>query len=108
MHKILILLLLSSLMGHAQIQPADEINKIVLRNEVEAHLSFLAADEMRGRDTGSPELQIAANYIRTQFKINNVKPAPGTTDYFQFVDLIKSSPPIAGEAELDKKQFKLK
>ena len=36
--------------------------------EVEAHLSFLASDEMRGRNTGSPEIDIAANYIATQFK----------------------------------------
>jgi hypothetical protein len=108
MYRNLIAFLFSAIAVHAQIQPADEINKTILQNEAEAHLTFLASDEMRGRDTGSPELQIAANYIRTQFKINNVKPAPGTTDYFQFVDLVRSSPPVQGEAMIDKMEFKLK
>ena len=92
----------------AQVQPIEEINKLIVRNEAEAHLMFLAADEMRGRDTGSPELQIAANYIRTQFRINNIKPAPGTTDYFQFVDLVKADAPVGADASIGDLNFKLK
>jgi hypothetical protein len=105
---VFVFLSVISISTQGQVSPTEEINKLIQRNEAEAHLSFLAADEMRGRDTGSPELQIAANYIRTQFKINNIKPAPGTSDYFQFVDLLKSTPPNAGELMLDRTSFKLK
>jgi hypothetical protein len=65
----------------------EQIDNIIIQNEAAAHLSFLAADEMKGRNAGSNELDIAANYIRTQFRINGIKPLPGTNDYFQFVDL---------------------
>lgn len=86
----------------------EEINRIVVKNEASAHLSFLAADEMRGRDAGSNELDIAANYIRTQFRINNIKALPGTNDYFQMVDLVKSLPPDNATAAINKNQFTLK
>jgi hypothetical protein len=87
---------------------ADEINRVVLQQEAAAHLSFLASDEMRGRNAGTNELDIAANYIRTQFRINNVKPAPGTNDYFQPVDLVKYFPPRNGVATVGKDQFTLR
>ncbi len=85
----------------------DQIDKIVVKHDASAHLSFLAADEMRGRDAGSNELDIAANYIRTQFRINNIPPLPGTDDYFQYVDLSKYLPPTGGSATIGKEQFTL-
>jgi hypothetical protein len=92
----------------AQQNIPEEINKVVLQSEASAHLSFLAADEMRGRNAGTNELDIAANYIRTQFRINNVKEAPGTMEYFQFVDLAKYPPPSKGTAAIGDEQFTLK
>jgi len=47
-----------------------------------AHVSFLASDAMRGRDTGSPEHQKAAEYIAGEFKKAGLKPG-GTNGYFQ-------------------------
>jgi hypothetical protein len=85
-----------------------EIDKSIVQREAAAHLSFLASDEMRGRDAGSNELDIAANYIRTQFRMNNIKPLPGTDDYFQPVDLVKLRPPLSGNATIGKDQFVLK
>ena len=37
------------------------------RVNAEKDVRFLAKDEMRGRDTGSPEIKIAADYIRAEF-----------------------------------------
>jgi hypothetical protein len=91
----------------AQDIPA-EISKAILESEASAHLSFLAADEMRGRNAGSNELDIAANYIRTQFRINGIKPLAGTVDYFQPVDLVKLLPPSSANASIGKEQFMLK
>jgi len=39
------------------------------------HVSFLASDAMRGRQTGSPEHLKAANYVAAQFKALGLKPA---------------------------------
>ncbi len=76
--------------SHAQKNPAKEISKIVTRPSVEASLTFLAADEMRGRDTGSPELDIAASYIASQFQEMGVNSL--AQGYFQAVDLQRIQP----------------
>ncbi len=41
---------------------------------IEETITFLASDEMQGRDTGSPEIELAAQYIETRFKNAGVKP----------------------------------
>lgn len=47
-----------------------------------AHVSFLAADDMRGRETGSPEHRKAANYVTDQLTRAGVEPA-GTNGFLQ-------------------------
>ncbi len=94
MKKSLIVFILSSFFvtGFSQKKPVAEIEKMVNRPDVEAPLTFLAADEMRGRDTGSHELDIAANYIASQFQMLQLQVLPGAPSYFQPVELEKSFP----------------
>ena len=47
-----------------------------------AHVSFLSADDMRGRETGSPEHRKAANYVADQLARAGVQPA-GTNGFLQ-------------------------
>src|SRR5271169_3046340 len=47
-----------------------------------AHIKYLASPEMRGRATGSPELEKAADYIARQFRSIGLKPVEGNS-YFQ-------------------------
>ena len=47
-----------------------------------SHLSFLADDSMKGRDTGSPEHRKAAEYVAAEFKRAGLEPG-GTKGYFQ-------------------------
>ncbi len=88
------LLLVVSTSVMAQKKTLRQIRELVTADETGAHLSFLAADEMRGRDTGSKELDIAANYLETQFKITGVKPVRGTTSFVQPVKLEEILPPL--------------
>lgn len=46
------------------------------------HVSFLAADDMRGRETGSPEHRKAANYVSDQFVRVGVQPG-GSNGFLQ-------------------------
>lgn len=85
----------------------NRIEEIITRPEAEAHLTFLASDEMKGRDTGSPELDIAANYIRAQFQIMNTKPAPGTDNFFQPVKLVRYLAPEKGVVKLAGESYTL-
>jgi Zn-dependent M28 family amino/carboxypeptidase len=47
-----------------------------------AHVTFLASDEMKGRDTGSPEHRKAAEYVAAEFKKAGLEPG-GTKGYLQ-------------------------
>ena len=47
-----------------------------------SHVTFLANDSMKGRDTGSPEHRKAAEYVADQFKRAGLEPG-GTKGYFQ-------------------------
>jgi hypothetical protein len=76
----------------AQKNPVQDVTQSVQLNQVKAHLTFLASDEMRGRDTGSPEIDIAANYIASNFMQWGLKSVPGADGYFQEVLLEKSKP----------------
>jgi hypothetical protein len=52
------------------------------------HIRFLASDEMRGRETGSPEHRRAAEYVARQFEAQGLRPGlpnPGTAGYLQTV-----------------------
>ncbi len=50
--------------------------------ELRAHVSFLAADALEGRDTPSPGLTVAAEYIASEFRRASLEPA-GDDGYFQ-------------------------
>jgi hypothetical protein len=45
------------------------------------HVRYLASPELKGRATGTPELEKAANYIAAQFKSFGLKPIPGAPGY---------------------------
>lgn len=64
-------------------------------SEPEAHLRFLAADELLGRRTGEPGNQKAAEYIAQQFKKVGAKPAVNGS-YFQPVALETIYPSTQG------------
>src|SRR3954469_9393668 len=96
----LIVLSMMSAALFAQKKPLPEIEKLVTRAEVEAPLTFLAADEMRGRDTGSREIDIAANYIAAAFMQMGLKTLPGAEKYFQQVDLARTEPFVSGEIKI--------
>src|SRR5262245_32264477 len=47
------------------------------------YVTFLASDELKGRASGSPELERAADYIESQFRAFGLKPAGEDNTYFQ-------------------------
>src|ERR1700729_3720382 len=53
-------------------------------------IKYLASQQMRGRATGSPELEKAAAYIRDQFHGMNLKPLSGAS-YYQDFDVTTSA-----------------
>ena len=74
------------------------------RAELEAHLRFLASDELQGRRTGSAGNRVAARYIAGQFRLLGLKPVPALATgadaaaepYFQRVNLQRTQPVTTG------------
>lgn len=57
-------------------------------NAVLDHIKVLAADEMKGRGAGSPELERAAEYIAQQFEAAGLRPGVKERDWFQSFELV--------------------
>src|SRR5580692_10251861 len=55
-----------------------------------SHIKFLASPEMKGRESGSPELEKAAQYIAAQFKSDGLKPLDGKS-YLQAFEVTTSA-----------------
>lgn len=52
------------------------------------HVGFLASDEMKGREAGTPEYDIAARYVAAQFETMGLKPAGAMDSFIQPVPLV--------------------
>ncbi len=90
MRKLLLLFcaVLLFMNAHAQTDlPETKLTKA----ELEAHLRFLASDELQGRRTGEMGLQVAARYIITQWEAQGVQPA-NDGSYMQAVELQEVTP----------------
>ncbi len=64
-------------------------------DSLRGNLSFLASDLLEGRDTPSPGLNIAAEFIATQFRKARLEPG-GDDGYFQTAHLLQQQPDLTG------------
>jgi hypothetical protein len=81
-----VLFILVSPFISAQKKGLEYINK----NDLKAYMTFFASDNMKGRDTGTPENEIAALFLKTSIMRLGLKPDPETGDYIQKVPLVSS------------------
>ena len=73
------LIAISCFAGTPNVQPIpDLLLKQISESRAKEHLDFLASDAMRGRNTPSPELEKAAEYIAGSFKKVGLEPINGT------------------------------
>lgn len=68
-----------------------------------SHVMFLASDQLRGRDAGSPEYDIAAQYVASQFYAQGLRPAGDDGSYLQKVPLISYKPADKGSMAITRK-----
>lgn len=61
----------------------------ITAKELEAHLAFLASDEVEGRETGERGQKLAAKYLATQFQEMGLAPGNGDS-YFQEYELTRT------------------
>ena len=73
----------------AQVPAQVKYANTITVEDLTKHLTYLASDEMKGRDTGSEEGKIAANYLADFYK-NLGLAAPVNGSYFQSVPLVSN------------------
>ena len=106
MKKILTILPILFVFASSTAQTDIEmVNSTVSINDIQSHIYFLASDELRGRETGSPEIDIAAAYLANTLHRYNVKPAGKDKSFYQHVQLEKVSSPKHISLKLNDLEF---
>lgn len=95
------------LLGSGMLFAQEELPEFKLEKEVsEKHLRYLASDELMGRRTGAPGIDMAGAYIREQYKSYGIEPAPGTDDYYQYIDFANVAGPAEAKFVIGEEVFK--
>src|SRR5207237_6202647 len=76
-------LYLNSLVAVPKPRPASEAVRDFSASRYLEHVKYLASDELKGRGDGSPELDKAADYIASQFRLWGLRPMGDNNTYFQ-------------------------
>ena len=80
-----------------------KVEHIVDENSVKGSLTFLASDELRGRDTGSEGLEAAGAYISAAFVGWGIDTMKGMDGYYQHVPFRTFDPPREANLSVDGK-----
>lgn len=105
--QILMLGIALSTMACAQKTDLEKTQATVEQQTIKDHIYYLASDEMRGRNTGSPEILIAADYLANQLESYGAKQVPGADGWFQPVPLRMKSPASSGAFSYGGRSFNL-
>ncbi len=81
----------------------DTVNKQTIKD----HVYYIASDEMRGRNTGSPEILKAADYLAGQLESYGAQPVPGADGFFQPVPFRQKTPATSGSFSFAGRNFNL-
>lgn len=68
---------------------------------VKAHVAFLAADALKGREAGTPDYDIAADYVASEMMAAGLEPAAGNEKWLQPVPLVSAKPAAEPVLSLD-------
>lgn len=71
--------------------PTKEILSTITKTDLKRNLTFIASDELKGRNTASAELKIAAKFIATQLESYGFKGIGPNGSFFQKVPLFQPS-----------------
>lgn len=66
------------------VQNNQQLDSFINSREIYKHISYLASDSLKGRNTPSPELDTAAQYIASEFKKYGLRPV--NSSYLQKVN----------------------
>lgn len=88
-HKGIVYTLIFSCLLSFQLNAQKRGLKSIQKEDLQMHLDFLASDELGGRATGEPGLDVAARYLAVQAANLGLQPAEGQDSYFQYYTLLE-------------------
>lgn len=71
---------------------AQNVNKLIKQKDVTRIISTLASNDMRGRETFTPDIEKAAQFIESEYKKIGLKPMKGDDGYRQNFTLTRIIP----------------
>lgn len=80
--------LLCLALAHAVMAQNVGSMNLIAKNDLKAHLEFIAHDLLEGRETPSRGLDLATLYVQTQLKLWGVEPKGDNGGYYQVVPLV--------------------
>ncbi|MCU0642861.1 MAG: M28 family peptidase [bacterium] len=87
---IFVIFIVSIQFGFSQILVPQKGMDAISAEEMLSHVAYLASDEMRGRDTPSPELDQCAKYIANYFRSMGLEYVSSAKDNYQNFSLLKT------------------
>jgi hypothetical protein len=105
--KIWLGLVLITANACAQKTDLEKTEATVDQQTIKDHIYYLASDDLKGRNTGSEEIQVAANYLANQLESYGAQKVPSLEGFFQPVPLRIKTPASAGSLEYSGKSFDL-
>ncbi|SDD53100.1 Peptidase family M28 [Algoriphagus faecimaris] len=105
MKKICIAFGMVGLLATPALAQKKAVEKNFKQKEAIGHFTYLASDELMGRDPIRPEIELAANYIAEQLEKYGAKPFSQADGYFQNIPFQVSSPPSTGTVSLGEKVY---
>lgn len=92
----IILVMTCSLAAPAPAAGQQDALASITAEELRTHLTFIASDEMMGRDTPSPQLKLAARYLATMVESYGWQPIMPDGSFLQTIPLATVSPSTSG------------
>lgn len=99
-HLFSALALVAASLFASGVRAGGEAAATITGNEVREHVGFLSSDEMKGRDTGSPEERRAGDYLAAAFARYGLEPVGEDGSYFLPFQ-------VAGDAKLTKSTLRI-
>ena len=90
----------SSLLAQKQ-----DVEKKFSSEKAISQFTYLASDELMGRDPIRPEMKLAYTFIAQELEKAGAKQVPGSNGYYQDIPFNLSSPPTTGSVQLGNFSF---
>ena len=106
MKKLIITSSLMLVAGSFSFAQKQDIEKTFDPKAAISAFTYLASDELKGRDPARPDVKLAYTFIADQLQKSGAKPIPGANGFYQDIPFRLSAPPKSGTLKIGDNEFK--